>query len=527
MIHLCLFGVSAGLEVRRMALGEGTTPRFEDSWIEISTRDVSFEGEVEVLRVSRRQLADQLLTWVGVYRPAREIHLNRSGGYYGAGIWMVDCALPGRRVREVLLSLADQLRDAALSNGRFIRPIGGLDLSGFKLSLPPESLLSECTPLHATSGVCPSEPAQAILTDTRSINAILDWAQRSRTAEFFGSVLVAPPDRVLQSDTVVSKRNKTFSSIPAAIEFAYAERVKMSEQSRQLADQYQAELDFLKRQAEEQRRSSQQQITQLEQQKHQLRRELAQIRPRPLRPPIDAESKPWFTRWIIRSWRLLATATVVVIVVAIAIPRIHDAWKGESAVKTETVAEQTRLHGESTKNDNKQPEAVLTSAYPANSEDTQPVATAPTELRSAEPADDTEPSEASVVKTVDVTNPSEQRDPDLEGLNQACASYDLEFLPLNFEITDKNGELTLASKAIKGSEGGQLKRHEINKEIEERCKIDDVTGECRRRISEANLSFTEPDGMSGSFFLPKTCLDGPLQSLDYLKISNGNVQPPR
>lgn len=335
MIHLCLFGVSAGLEVKHLALTEGVAPRYEDSWIEISTRNVNFEGDIEIFSIFRRRVLDQLVTWIGVYRPAREIHLNRPGGYYGAGVWLVDCTLPGRIIKEIALSLADQVRDAAISGGRFVRPLSELNLAALRLPVQPATLLKECVAIQSVGGIFPGGSTQLTLTDTKSLSSILDWAQLSRTAEFFGSVLIVPAEKLLPVNGQNSNKNKIFNSIPSAIEYSYGERVRMYKQATDKSNQGRDKLETIKAELAEQLRHSddyKRQLADFSKKNQQLQSKLDSIQAMSINPPfsqgLHAHRGSWFERNLIRNWRLIAVLTATSVALGVAtfmlIQRICD-----------------------------------------------------------------------------------------------------------------------------------------------------------------------------------------------------------
>lgn len=265
MIDLCLFGVSAGLQIRHMPLcnNNDSFPKTEDSWIEISTRDIIFEGDAEITMIARRQTSSHVMTWIGLYRPAREVHLNRSGGFYGAGLWLIDSAIPGQVARQIVVSLADQLRDNAILDGRFIKNVTDLNLSSFKIPRHTSDILNECSSVKGLGGIIPDSATQAIITDKANTSPILDWAQRSKTADFFGSVLIVSPERLLPVDEQTSRRTKTFNSIPAVIDFVYAQRVlALLQSNKQVADE-QSKAISLAKQLASQKKDAQTKISQL------------------------------------------------------------------------------------------------------------------------------------------------------------------------------------------------------------------------------------------------------------------------
>lgn len=335
MISICLFGVTAGLEVRRMNLVEGINLRYEDSWIEISSRDYRFDGDAEVFKVARRQVADHCCTWIGVYRPATEIHLNRSGGYYGAGVWLVDAVLPGRLARDLAVSLADQLRKAAISGGRFVRAIADLSLNDFHLPTDAGSILKECSRLPKYGGLSPASKTQALISDLKNITSVLDWAQRSRTAEFFGAVSIVSAERVLPPEELLSRKTRVFSSIPAVIEHVYGEHVTRTEQleaahAHEIQEQHSRE-----RQYQEQLRSMQSQVHRLTLENRQLSDQLNRLTPKRLvkgnRPIVPARGQSAFRSLLdaLISWRVLAALIALIIIVLLVVLYLN-LGKGDS-----------------------------------------------------------------------------------------------------------------------------------------------------------------------------------------------------
>jgi hypothetical protein len=85
MIVASFFGTPAGLEVHRNPIGEATSIKIEDDWIDSLSEDVKLTSDSDVFYIYRRVEAGQLLTWVGVYRFAAEMGAGRPGGFYGAG----------------------------------------------------------------------------------------------------------------------------------------------------------------------------------------------------------------------------------------------------------------------------------------------------------------------------------------------------------------------------------------------------------------------------------------------------------
>lgn len=345
MIDICLFGVSAGLEIRHMPLGNNLIPKTEDSWIDISTRDIIFEGDAEITMISRRQTPSHVLTWIGLYRPAREVHLNRSGGYYGAGMWLIDSAIPGQVARQLVVSLADQLRDNALLDGRFIKNVTELNLSNFKLPRHTSDILNECSSVKGLGGIIPGSATQAIITDRANTSPILDWAQRSKTAEFFGSVLIVSTERLSPVDEQTSRRSRTFNSIPAAIDFVYAERVRMLFQSEKRAVDKQTEVKLLAQQLASQQKAAQTEISRLTQENGQLRnnivhmeKKLASFKPIERNFSDDTAFRPsWFRYQILDHWRLLGSLILAIVILGIAVFALFIYLNDNSSIQNSQV----------------------------------------------------------------------------------------------------------------------------------------------------------------------------------------------
>lgn len=115
-MYLTLFGTPSGFTARTYG-----RPPFEvdDRWIDVR-HEVPLDDAEWAVVVSRRQSAQGLLTWIGLYRPAHEIHVSR-GGQYGAGLWVLNQAAPGPEAFALLTAVADEVARLALANGKFTR----------------------------------------------------------------------------------------------------------------------------------------------------------------------------------------------------------------------------------------------------------------------------------------------------------------------------------------------------------------------------------------------------------------------
>jgi len=94
MIVASLFGTPAGLEVNRIAIGAEASVVINDEWVDSLPDEVRLNGNEGICRVCRRIEGGNVLTWVALYRAASEIGAGRSGGFYGAGLWLIDTTVP-------------------------------------------------------------------------------------------------------------------------------------------------------------------------------------------------------------------------------------------------------------------------------------------------------------------------------------------------------------------------------------------------------------------------------------------------
>lgn len=222
MIVVTLFGTNPELEVTNLAVGSKPSIVIEDQWIALTEKVATLSVDRDLIKVHRREVAGKLLTWIGLYREVSASDPDVSYGYYGAGLWIYDAVVPGQLAIEVLVSMADQIKNLTLSDGRFVKKIAEIFA---QISAPASltTLLSNKKPLVA--GILPAGKFTAL--SSSQVNAIpswLDWAQQSRTAEIFNHIFIGKPDCfVLQIDQDNIKRLDTVTS---AVEWAYATQVE-------------------------------------------------------------------------------------------------------------------------------------------------------------------------------------------------------------------------------------------------------------------------------------------------------------
>ena len=120
MLAISLVGVTPGLELATF----GKLPvQLVDDWVSISTSEILLPRGKNLYVISRRIENGHILTWIAYFRHALELGGSRGGGFYGAGLWLLDKTAPGDGITNLLPQLADQVNQLAMSNGQFIKRI--------------------------------------------------------------------------------------------------------------------------------------------------------------------------------------------------------------------------------------------------------------------------------------------------------------------------------------------------------------------------------------------------------------------
>jgi hypothetical protein len=216
VIILTLFGTTTGLELVQIPLAEiPASLKFENSWIEITERQIVTTADNDAFIVFRKVVGSNIVTWVGLYRPALEFGGSRSGSFYGAGAWLVDCVVDVRTLTEILKDLADQIQATAMNGNRFVKRIAD---ARHEIKVP--SLASSlASNLSKITGGCHPSGDTALIINSGNAAEIIDWAQRARSAYSFSKLFIAAADQVPgqsgQAAIVVHR------SLPLAIEAAY------------------------------------------------------------------------------------------------------------------------------------------------------------------------------------------------------------------------------------------------------------------------------------------------------------------
>lgn len=221
MIVATLFGTTDGLEVKNLAVGETPPINIEDEWLAYSEQDVKLKSEGDLIRFNRRVVGGKILTWMGLYRELTIVSPDGQPGYYGVGLWIYDAVVPGQLVAESLVNVADQVKNLAMANGQFVKKIGDI----LTAIVAPAQLMALAKNKGAViAGLSPSGAYKAFLsTQSNPASSLLDWAQRSRTAEAFNQVLIGRPDHFVALPG--TSKTERFDSVTGAVEWAYSMRV--------------------------------------------------------------------------------------------------------------------------------------------------------------------------------------------------------------------------------------------------------------------------------------------------------------
>lgn len=223
MIVATIFGTTDGLEVQNLPVGPGLSFKLEDGAVAFASQDVILKTDRDIFRINRREVSGKLLTWIGLYREATEIVSNRPGGYYGAGLWLYDIVVPGQLVTETLVNLADQIKNLAISGGKFTKRIAEV-----KGSIVPPAQVSQLltTKKPLVTGILPNSPVNALISNQESSPAsTLEWAQFSHSAELFHELLIGHPEQLQPRQGQFQKTTERFESVASAIQWAYNKRV--------------------------------------------------------------------------------------------------------------------------------------------------------------------------------------------------------------------------------------------------------------------------------------------------------------
>ncbi len=216
MIILTLFGTTTGLELLQIPLAEiPPSLKFENSWIEITERQIVTKADNDSFVVFRKIIGSTVVTWLGLYRPAHELGGSRSGGFYGAGAWLIDSVADVRSLTETLRDLADQIQAAVMSGDRFVRRIADAR-NEIRVSPLASGLTNN---LVRIVGGCHPTGEVAFIASNGNELEVIDWAQRSRSAYAFSKIFIGAADQVPRGSGQTSA--VLHRSLSLAIESAY------------------------------------------------------------------------------------------------------------------------------------------------------------------------------------------------------------------------------------------------------------------------------------------------------------------
>jgi hypothetical protein len=217
VIILTLFGTTVGLKVLHLPLTKvPTTVKLEDAWIEISGGQMTVRPDKDGFVVLRKMVGPHLATWIGLYRPAREIGYDRSGGFYGAGAWLIDSVVDVALLTHVIRNLADQIRSVAMTGDRFTKCI--LEARAEFVQPPQTAEMIASLGRTPIAGCNPAGGNAFVVAGNNSLE-IIEWAQRALTASVFSRVFVGTAEHA--PDGGVSSSTQFFRSLPLALEGVY------------------------------------------------------------------------------------------------------------------------------------------------------------------------------------------------------------------------------------------------------------------------------------------------------------------
>lgn len=237
MIILTLFGTTVGLKVLHLPLAQApSTVKLEDAWIAITGSQMTVRPDKDSYVVLRKTVGPHLATWIGLYRPAREIGYDRSGGFYGAGAWLIDSLVDANLLMQVIRNLADQIRSVAMDGDRFTKCI--LDCRASFVQPPQTSEM--ISTLSRPSAGCNPTGGTAFVVGGANPLEVIDWAQGGMSASVFSKIIVGAPEHAPAGGSPSS--TQFFRSLPLAIEGVY-KRVSLElTNARSTADQAQVQV---------------------------------------------------------------------------------------------------------------------------------------------------------------------------------------------------------------------------------------------------------------------------------------------
>lgn len=198
MISLRIFGTTRGLEIR----AEGPIFEYEEHDNLIRLPD-SIKPDHELSYLSRRKFGNDIITWIGIYKPAFEIDYNRTGGFFGAGLLMKNECYEIIPILSLLDKLLDDVAAQIQTEGKFTRKLSEYD---------PKDLLTDNaaiaiikTPIEKKGLSVNSK--SVFFNDQKERNKILNWALKSENSSLFSEIIVGDPRAIKSNEKNIFQLN--------------------------------------------------------------------------------------------------------------------------------------------------------------------------------------------------------------------------------------------------------------------------------------------------------------------------------
>ena len=225
MAILVYFGTTRGLETLQLPIGSVSPQDIDlpDAWFEISNSFGRLSSESPLFLFFRRTVRGIQCSWIGLYMSVNEIGYQRSGGFYGAGLWFSGAPVNGQEALSCLSRAAETLKEGAIKQDGFqktiaeIGPVLGPTVDLFR------SLFNETS--LTTGGCLPAERGSLafIGAEGAGVVEVFEWAQRSSSAASYSKVIFGSPAQRPEGGRITQDR--IFRSLALAIEFAHRARL--------------------------------------------------------------------------------------------------------------------------------------------------------------------------------------------------------------------------------------------------------------------------------------------------------------
>ena len=208
MFDLSILGVTPGFDGVSFRYpdfdrvpSQGERRPFENIDSDLFALDASMTSVVQMVRVVGNQ---HVHTWIGLYRPLRESrNSDRTGGYVGVGVWLIDVVCEAPALVRLLVSVHDMIAERLIRGGVFVSGLGALTPGDF-IDLTPSAndvaiglipLLRERPYPGTSANRCVILPDE----DEATWASAIDRIQRSRLFVESARWLVGAGPRVTQS----------------------------------------------------------------------------------------------------------------------------------------------------------------------------------------------------------------------------------------------------------------------------------------------------------------------------------------